>query len=53
LHRSATLRALGRESDAAREQERAETLIGDAPVHRGPVLLAHLPEPPPQRAAEE
>jgi tetratricopeptide (TPR) repeat protein len=44
LYRSATLRALGREAEAARERERAETLIGDAPVHRGPVLLERLPE---------
>jgi tetratricopeptide (TPR) repeat protein len=52
LDRAATLNTLGRAAQAAQERVRAEALIGDAPIRRGPVLLARLPEvapsPPPE-----
>jgi hypothetical protein len=38
LHRSAVLRALGREQEADADLARGEQLSGDAPVHRGPAV---------------
>jgi tetratricopeptide (TPR) repeat protein len=48
LHRSAILHAVGREAEAVQERERAETLIGDAPLHRWPSLVERLPPLPQQ-----
>jgi hypothetical protein len=43
IHRSGTLRALGRDTEANQELQLARTLIGDAPIHRGPALPERLP----------
>jgi tetratricopeptide (TPR) repeat protein len=43
LKRAAVLRAIGRREEADREQDRAEELIGDALIHRGPALDTRVP----------
>ena len=43
IQRSMTLGALGRDIEATQELQLARTLIGDAPIHRGPALPERIP----------
>jgi tetratricopeptide (TPR) repeat protein len=47
LDRAATLNTLGRAGEAARDRAIGEELVGDTPVHRGPIQVARLPDLPP------
>lgn len=49
LHRCTVLRMLGREPEAVEARLRGETLVGDAPIHRGPGLVRRLGEPEQER----
>jgi len=45
LHRAVVLRELGRDREAVEARTRGEALIGDAPIHLGPMLLRRLAGP--------
>jgi hypothetical protein len=45
LHRAVVLRELGREREAAQARTRGEAMIGDAPIHLGPVLVRRVVAP--------